>query len=104
MRQILNNLWREDDGVLSFEWTIITVVVVFGIVGGLAAGRDAIIDELGDVAEAVMAFDQSFSFAGLPGIIDGSEYDDTPGVLNECGRQAAGSWGIEGPTDAAGGA
>jgi Flp pilus assembly pilin Flp len=104
MQQIINNLWQEDDGVLSFEWTIIAVVVVFGIVGGLAAGRDAIIDELGDLAEAVMAFDQSFSFAGIPGIIDGAEYDDTPGVLTDCGRQAAGSFGVEGPNDVTGGA
>ena len=104
MRQLINNLWQEDDGVLSFEWTIIAVVIVFGIVGGLAAGRDAIIDELGDLAEAVMAFDQSFSFAGIPGVIDGAEYTDTPGVLTDCSRQAAGSLGIEGPNDAVGGA
>jgi Flp pilus assembly pilin Flp len=104
MRQILNNLWREDDGVLSFEWTIIGVVVVFGIVGGLAAGRDAILDELGDVAEAILGFDQSFSFVGIPGIIDGSSYTDVPGVLTDCGRQADDSWGIPGPTDVTGGA
>jgi Flp pilus assembly pilin Flp len=104
MQQFLNNMWREDDGVLSFEWTIISVVVVFGIVGGLAAGRDAILDELGDVAEAVMGIDQSFSYAGVPGIIDDSQYIDIQGVLTDCGRQPAGSWGIPGPNDATGGA
>ena len=108
MQQIINNLWQEDDGVLSFEWTIIAVVVVFGIVGGLAAGRDAIIDELGDVAEAVMGFDQSFSFAGVTIgnviILEGAQYIDTPGVLTDCGRQPAGSFGIEGPNDVTGGA
>ena len=104
MRQIFNNVWQEDDGVLSFEWTIIAVVVVFGIVGGLAAGRDAIIDELGDLAEAVHGFDQSFSFVGLPDIIDGSQYIDTQGVLTDCGRQAAGSIGLPPRNDATGGA
>ena len=104
MRRLINKLWREDDGVLSFEWTIIAVVIVFGIVGGLAAGRDAILDELGDLAEAVLAIDQSFSFAGIPGIIDGGQYIDIQGVLTDCGRQADGSWGIPGPNDSTGGA
>lgn len=65
MQKLLQSMWREDDGVLSFEWTIIAIVVVFGIVGGLAAARDAILDELGDVAEAYLNIDQSYSFAGF---------------------------------------
>ena len=65
MRKILTGMWHEDDGVLSFEWTILAVIVVFGIVGGLAAARDAILDEMGDTAEAVLAIDQSYSFAGF---------------------------------------
>src|SRR6266480_4033762 len=36
MKQIVRRLWCEDDGVLSFEWTIMAVVIAFGIVGGLA--------------------------------------------------------------------
>src|SRR5688572_4464766 len=44
MRRWIDQMWRDDDGVLSFEWTIIAVLVVFGIVGGLAAARDVIID------------------------------------------------------------
>jgi Flp pilus assembly pilin Flp len=104
MKQLLRNLWCEDDGVLSFEWTIIAVVIVFGIVGGLAAARDTIIDELGDMAEAIISFDQSFSFAGIPALgIPASTYVDPPGALVDCGRQPVGSWGIAGRNDAAGG-
>ena len=65
MRQ-LQQLWIEEDGVLSFEWTIICAVIVFGIVAGLAAARDVVIDELGDMAEAVISIDQSYMFTGLP--------------------------------------
>lgn len=61
MRTFLRAAWTEDDGVLSFEWVLIITVVVIGIVGGLAAARDAIIDELGDSAEAMLALDQSFA-------------------------------------------
>ena len=86
MQTIAQRIWTEDDGVLTFEWTLLVVVVVFGIVGGLAAARDVMIDELGDSAEAILAFDQSYSFAGIPGIIGPSQYIDTPQVLADCTR------------------
>jgi Flp pilus assembly pilin Flp len=61
----LARIWNEDDGVLSFEWTLLVTLLTIGIVAGLAAARDAIIDELGDVAEAAQGIDQSFSLSGL---------------------------------------
>jgi Flp pilus assembly pilin Flp len=104
MKRFLQQMWHEDDGVLSFEWTILSVVIVFGIVGGLAAARDVIIDELGDLGEAVIAFDQSFSYTGIPTLgIPGSSYADIPGTLVDCSRQPAGSWGIPPLNDLAGG-
>lgn len=54
-------LWKEDDGVLSFEWVLLVSLLVIGIVSGVAGARDAIIDELGDVAQAMLALDQSFT-------------------------------------------
>jgi len=57
--KVLRHLWAEDDGVLSFEWTLLVTLLTIGIVGGLAAARDAIIDELGDVAEGMLALDHS---------------------------------------------
>ena len=54
-------LWREDDGVLSFEWTLLVTLLTIGIVAGLSAARDGIIDELGDAAQAMVALDQSFT-------------------------------------------
>jgi hypothetical protein len=87
MRQFCNKLWREDDGVLSFEWTLLVVLVVIGIIGGLGAARDVIIDELGDTAEAVLQFDQSFSFVGVPAFgIPGSSFVDPLGTVTDCDR------------------
>ena len=54
-------LWTEDDGVLAFEWTLLLTLLTFGIVAGVAASRDAIIDEFGDVAEAMLALDHSMT-------------------------------------------
>jgi len=87
MRRLVNRMWREDDGVLSFEWTLLVVLVVIGIIGGLGAARDVIIDELGDTAEAVLQFDQSYSFVGLPDFgIPGSDYEDDLGTVIDCDR------------------
>ena len=61
MRAKLHKLWLEDDGVLSFEWVLLTTLVVLGVVGGLAAARDAVIDELGDVAQAMLGLDNSYT-------------------------------------------
>jgi len=61
----LHCLWTEEDGVLSFEWTLLLTLLTIGIVSGLAGARDAIIDELGDVAQAAQALNQSFFLAGV---------------------------------------
>jgi Flp pilus assembly pilin Flp len=63
MMKVLARAWKEEDGVLSFEWVLLVTLLTIGIVGGLAAARDAIIDELGDVAQAMLALDQSYSIA-----------------------------------------
>jgi len=53
-------MWKEDEGVLSFEWILLVTLLTIGIVSGVAAARDAIIDEFGDVAQAMLALDQSY--------------------------------------------
>jgi hypothetical protein len=99
MKRIWHKLWHEEDGVLSFEWTIVIVLLVFGIVGGLAAGRDVLIDELGDLAEAVVSIDQSYSFSGIDDLgIPSSEYVDPAGSVTDCSRQTT-PIGLPGPSD-----
>ena len=61
MRRLLQRMWCEDDGVLTFEWVLLVTLLTIGVVGGIAAARDAIIDELGDVAQAMLALDQSYT-------------------------------------------
>jgi Flp pilus assembly pilin Flp len=68
MKRLLS-IWHEEDGVLSFEWTLLLTLLTMGIVGGLAAARDAIIDELGDVAEAAQGIDQSYSLVAIRWIL-----------------------------------
>ena len=61
MKSLLSRMWREDEGVLTFEWILLLTILAIGIVGGLSAVRDAVISELGDVAKAVTALDQSYT-------------------------------------------
>ncbi len=68
MQRQLATIWNEQDGVLSFEWILLVTLLAIGIVGGVAAARDAIVDELGDAAEAMLALDGSYTIA-LPLIL-----------------------------------
>ena len=89
MKRFLNQLWQEDDGVLSFEWVLLLTLLVIGIVGGIAAARDAIIDELSDIATAAVALDQSYTLMGvnIGGImIPDQDYTDTPSTVVTCTR------------------
>lgn len=89
----LTLLWTEDDGVLSFEWTLLVTLLTIGIVSGLAGARDAIIDEFGDVAQGMLALDHSMtidfplevqvhnnlpSSASDSSFTDAMEYSDCP--------------------------
>ncbi|HZZ72054.1 MAG TPA: hypothetical protein VFE24_07355 [Pirellulales bacterium] len=42
-------------GVLTLEWILLITVVVIGIIAGLGAVRDAILAELKDLADAILA-------------------------------------------------
>jgi hypothetical protein len=53
----------EQAGSLAFEWVLLATLLTFGIVSGFSAARDAIIDELGDTAQVLLAIDQSYRVA-----------------------------------------
>jgi Flp pilus assembly pilin Flp len=60
MKTFLSRMWHETDGVLSFEWTMLTSLLTVGVVSGVASVRDAVTDEMGDVAQAMVSLDQSY--------------------------------------------
>lgn len=83
----LYSVWSDESGALSFEWCIVTVLLVLGIVSGLSAARDGIIDELSDVSGMLLSLDQSYSFEGILCIPD-SVYEDAPAEVVDCGRSS----------------
>jgi Flp pilus assembly pilin Flp len=116
MHTMARRLWTEDDGVLSFEWTLIVTVLVIGVVAGLAAARDAIVDELGDAAQAMLALDDSYVLdqplaiivdvngqaippaAVQPGSATGSSFTDGQS-FTDCARTTAGTQNQAGQSD-----
>jgi Flp pilus assembly pilin Flp len=60
VKNLLARMWRETDGVLSFEWTMLTSLLTVGVVSGVAAVRDSVTDEMGDLAQAMVSLDQSY--------------------------------------------
>ena len=93
MKSLLYRAWREDEGVLTFEWILLITVLVIGIVGGLSAVRDAVISELGDLSHAITVLDQSYTIltpmevrvhTDQPDGASDSVFDDQPEYVVEC--------------------
>ena len=120
MRKFLTRMWHEQDGVLSFEWTMLASLLTVGVVAGVASIRDATIDEMGDLTRAMTSLDQSYRVQG-PLVISvhtldgGSGYGGSyhvynfrggssrattqgTGVLGYSGSTAAGSIFIDAPS------
>ena len=65
MRRLIHKLWADDGGALiATEWVFVATILILGIITGLIAVRQAVISELTEFAQALMALDQSYSFAG----------------------------------------
>ena len=64
MRQLMLKLWKDDCGALiATEWVFVATILVLGSITGLVMVRQAILAELQDMAQAIMALDQSYSFS-----------------------------------------
>lgn len=81
MKSLLDRLWNEDEGLLTYEWILLITLLVIGVVGAYSAVRDGVIDELGDIADGIIAVDQSFTTEPppcAPNLSWGSYQDDDP--------------------------
>ena len=92
MRQLMQRLWFDDCGALiATEWVFVATILVLGIITGLVAVRQAVISELTEFANAVMALNQSFSFSGQSNCLAstaGSAAIDSSNTINEAGVAA----------------
>lgn len=61
---MMNRIMKDENGVLTFEWILLITLLVIGIIGGIAAIRDALIIECAETAGAIVALNQSYSVSG----------------------------------------
>lgn len=55
----IQQLLREENGVLTFEWLLLGLLLTIGIIGGLAAMRDVQVLQFANVADAAASLNQS---------------------------------------------
>ena len=68
MRKFLSQLWQDEAGfVISSELVFVSTLLVIGMIAGWATLRDQVLGELGDLADAVSEFDQSYSISAVTG-------------------------------------
>ena len=61
----MRKLFKDEAGfVISAELVLVLTIAVLGMVVGLAAVRDGVLNEMNDLSHAFGAIDQSFSFTG----------------------------------------
>lgn len=81
IKKITNRLWNDEAGfIVSLELILIATIVVIGMITGLATVRNAVVQELSDVAGAVQDINQSYTFNSAAGPISntaGSVFVDT---------------------------
>ena len=66
--KLLRRLWADEAGfVVSSELVLIATLLVIGLVVGLTSLRNQVVQELGDVAQAIANVNQSYSFSGVTG-------------------------------------
>ena len=65
MVRMLRKLWADDRGaVMASELLFLYTMLVVGTVSGLTAMRQAMVSEMVETANSMMALNQSYSFSG----------------------------------------
>ena len=87
MKTFVLQIWRDERGVLTFEWVLLLTLLTIGIISGLTAVRDAFIDELGDIAAATVSIDFSYTLAPDPTFgFGGASYTQPKSTVTRCAR------------------
>jgi hypothetical protein len=83
---MLRQLWNDDGGFAgnTIEWLFMITILIIGLITGWVAIRQAILSELIETAQSLMALNQSFAFTGqsnCEAITAGSSASDTTNTI-----------------------
>ena len=63
---MFKQLWNDESGfIVSAELILISTILVIGMVVGLSEIQHAVVQELGDVGDAIGAINQSYYYTGF---------------------------------------
>lgn len=89
MYNLVNRLWSDDAGfVVSSELVLIATVLVIGLLVGMVTIRDQLVQELGDVADAIANVNQSYSFSAVTGHHSSTAGSDLDDQEDDCDQTA----------------
>jgi len=93
MRHLVK-LWNDDcgSGLLTGEWLFLFAILVLGLITGLVAVRQALLSELIETAQAILALNQSYSFSGQSNCESstaGSSASDTTNTISDASVSAS---------------
>lgn len=82
MTRLMLKLWNDDAGaIIAAEYLFFATILVIGVIVGLASVRDAINNELAELANAYLALSQAYTLSGQSGCsasTSGTDTTDTP--------------------------
>ena len=63
MHTLLVRLWKDDVGIVAFEYLLVATIIGLGLVVGLSSVSFALNAELTELAQAIGAIDPTFEYA-----------------------------------------
>jgi Flp pilus assembly pilin Flp len=61
MRNLFVKMWKDDAGIVAFEYLLVATIVGLGLVVGLSAVSAGLNAELTELANAILTLNQSYS-------------------------------------------
>jgi hypothetical protein len=91
---MLKQLWNDDAGfIVSTELLLIFVILVLGLIAGLTNLRTAVVIELTESAQAILALNQGYNINGVSGCNGFSNGSSATDVNGSVGLSSAGGSG-----------
>ncbi|MEY3173590.1 MAG: hypothetical protein RLZZ436_1504 [Planctomycetota bacterium] len=102
MKNMFKSFLRSEEGfLLSSEALLIGTIAVLGLLVGLVSVRDAVVQELGDFAQAIGLLNQSYTYTGVQdasGTTRGGLLADTTDTSDEASGTDANGINVSAPT------
>ena len=89
----MKNFINDEAGfIVSAELVLVATILVIGMIVGLSEVQTAVVHELNDVANAIGAINQSYSYKGFTGcksVTAGASFQDAFDVCDHSGTNSA---------------